>query len=345
MKQNVIEIAVSPESAAEQEAQAGVMYEHNATAVRFVIDEAYVQSGYRYYVEFVTVNGVSRTAYLNPEAGKLEVSLPLEVTSQMTALCILNIVQIAENGKTELLVKASRVRLYFSVLENTDKQIDADHAFSVNTLLEAIEKGTFKGDKGDRGERGPKGDKGDKGDPGVPVDAKVTETSPNPVSSAGLYSFVGGRTERLIAELTVGPEGYPGEYIVAEDVNGKAFSLQSVRIYGKLIYEPGENPIRLRIRTNQGSRFLARINDVKEKGEVCFFCHAYNAKDFMTASETIYGKGGQGIEVHEVHPTICTTYTKPMENFYIGIYYSNEYMNWLPLKEGSKIVITGVDEH
>lgn len=343
MKQNVIEIAVSPESAAEQEAQAGVMYEHNATAVRFVIDEAYVQSGYRYYVEFVTVNGVSRTAYLTPEAGKLEVSLPLEVTSQMTALCVLNIVQIAENGKTELLVKAARVRLYFSVLENTDKQIDADHAFSVNTLLEAIEKGTFKGDKGDRGERGPKGDKGEKGDPGVPVDTQVTETSPNPVSSAGLYSFVGGKTEHLVAELTVGPDGYPGEYYVNRDVNGKAFSLQSVRIYGKILYDSGKTPINLRVRTDLGQRFLMRINDLSMDGNVCFFCHAYNLADFMTASEVVYGAGGQGTEEHQCQQTICTTYSKPMQNFHIGMYRNNEYMNWMPLKEGSKIVITGVD--
>lgn len=343
MKQNVIEIAVSPESAAEQEAQAGVMYEHNATAVRFVIDETYVQSGYRYYVEFVTVNGVSRTAYLTPEAGKLEVSLPLEVTSQMTALCVLNIVQIAENGKTELLVKASRVRLYFSTLENTDKQIDADHAFSVNTLLEAIEKGTFKGDKGDKGERGPKGDKGDKGDPGVSVDTEVTETSPNPVSSAGIHSFVNSKRERLIAELTVGPEGYPNEFYVDKDMNGEAFSLQSIRIYAKLLYDSGDTPINLRIRSDKGNRFFAYINNLNGKGELYLFCHSYNAEGFMTATEMIYGDGGQGGFEQKWYKTISTAYSKVIANVHVGIHYFNEDVAWVTLKEGSKIVITGVD--
>lgn len=343
MKQNVIEIAVSPESAAEQEAQAGVMYEHNATAVRFVIDEAYVQSGYRYYVEFVTVNGVSRTAYLTPEAGKLEVSLPLEVTSQMTALCVLNIVQIAENGKTEFLVKASRVRLYFSVLENTDKQIDADHAFSVNTLLEAIEKGTFKGDKGDKGERGPKGDKGDKGDPGVPVDAKVTESSQNPVSSAGIYSFVRGKTEHLIAEFTVGPEGFPDEYFVTADVNGKAFSLQSVNIYAKLLYEPEEEAVNLRVKTNNGSRYLALVYKLKATGECSLHCSAHNAAGFMTASETIYGVSGQGVDEQNRTQTICTRYTKPITDVRVGMYHGVSNTDHVPFKEGTKIVITGVD--
>lgn len=342
MKQNVIEIAVSPESAAEQEAQAGIMYEHNATAIRFVIDAAYLQSGYRYYVEFVTVNGVSRTAYLTPEAGKLEVSLPLEVTSQMTALCVLNIVQIAENGKTELLVKASRVRLYFSVLENTDKQIDADHAFSVNTLLEAIEKGTFKGDRGDQGERGPKGDKGEKGDPGIPVDAKVTETSPNPVSSAGIYSFVHGKTEHLIAEFTVGPEGFPDEYIVAKDMNGNPFSLQSVNVFAKLLYESDDDRVNLRVKTDEGLRYLAHIV-LPPSDELSFGCRAYNAEEFMTVAETVYGTSGQGTDEQKHSQEICTTYTKPITNVRVGLYHDLSNLDHVPLKEGTKIVIMGVD--
>lgn len=154
MKQNIIEVAVSaaPETPTDT-LQGGKMYEHNATALCFVLEEELVSPEYRYYAEFVTVSGVARTAYITPDnARKITVALPAEITSQMTALCVLNIVKIAENGKTEQLIKAKTVRLYFSSLENTDKLIDENYAFSVNQLLEAIQKNTFKGDKGDKGD-------------------------------------------------------------------------------------------------------------------------------------------------------------------------------------------------
>lgn len=70
----------------------------------------------------------------------------------MTALAILNIVAFSENGKTEQLIKSQTVRLYFSNLENTEKTLCENYAFSVNQLLEAIQNGTFKGEKGDKGE-------------------------------------------------------------------------------------------------------------------------------------------------------------------------------------------------
>lgn len=347
MNQKIIEIKVTPDSTLQQEAKAGVMYEHNATAICFSIDDVFLQPDYRYYLEFVTVSGVSRTAYLTPEAGgRLQVSLPLEVTSQMTALCVLNIVQIAENGKTEQLVRACRVRLYFSSLENTDKQIDADHAFSVNTLLEAIEKGTFKGDKGDRGEKGLKGDKGDKGDPGVPVDKEVTKTSENPVSSAGIYSFVSGKTEHLIADLTVGPEGLPVGFEVNQDMDGKSFSLQSVNIYAHLLYEEESGAVTLRIRTDRGLRYLAYIPNLSlAKGELYCHCRAYNAEDFMTTAETIYGIGGQGIANQNLHQTICTTHSKRIKDVLVGLFHGSSASDSLTLLEGSRIVITGVDAY
>lgn len=154
MKQNILQIAVSaaPETA-EDTLSAGKMYEHNATALVFTLEESLVLPEYRYYVEFVTVSGTARTEYLTPDAqNQITVDLPVDITSQMTALCVFNIVQIAENGKTEQVIKAKTVRLYFSALENTDRLIDENHAFSVNQLLEAIQKNTFKGDKGDKGD-------------------------------------------------------------------------------------------------------------------------------------------------------------------------------------------------
>lgn len=154
MKQNIVEIQV-PEglSEAPEEARGGVMYEHNATALRFLLDPVYIQPEYRYYLEFVTVNGVNRTDYLTPdEKNAIEFSIPADITSQMTALCCLNIVSVNEAGKTEQLIKSKSVNLYFSVFENTEKKLNADYAFSVNALLEAIKNGTFKGDKGDKGD-------------------------------------------------------------------------------------------------------------------------------------------------------------------------------------------------
>lgn len=154
MKQNVLKIEVTAAPEVQTDAlQAGKMYEHNATALCFVLDELLVSSEYRCYAEFVTVSGTARTEYLIPDAqNQITVELPVEVTSQMTALCVFNIVKISENGKTEQVIKAKTVRLYFSSLENTDRLIDENHTFSVNQLLEAIRQNTFKGEKGDKGD-------------------------------------------------------------------------------------------------------------------------------------------------------------------------------------------------
>lgn len=154
MKQNLLQIAVTAATDTPEETlSAGKMYEHNATALVFTLEESLVLPEYRYYAEFVTVSGTARTAYLTPDAqNQITVELPVEVTAQMTALCVFNIVQIAENGKTEQVIKAKTVRLYFSALENTDRLIDENHSFSVNQLLEAIRQNTFKGEKGDKGD-------------------------------------------------------------------------------------------------------------------------------------------------------------------------------------------------
>lgn len=154
MKQNILEIPIPeiPEAEA-SEAQAGVMYEHNATALRFLLPEALCLPEYRYYAEFVTVSGVARTDYLEPNAEQeIFLPLPLEITAQMTALCVFQVVKIGENGKTEQKITAKTVRLYFSPLENTEKLLNADYAFSVNALLEAIRKNTFRGEKGEKGD-------------------------------------------------------------------------------------------------------------------------------------------------------------------------------------------------
>ena len=84
MKQNIVEIQV-PEglSEAPQETAGGVMYEHNATALRFLLDPVYISPEYRYYLEFVTVNGVNRTDYLTPdEENAIEFSIPADIRKE-----------------------------------------------------------------------------------------------------------------------------------------------------------------------------------------------------------------------------------------------------------------------
>ena len=49
MKQNIVEIQVPAGlSEAPEDAQGGVMYEHNATALRFLLDPVYIAPEYRY---------------------------------------------------------------------------------------------------------------------------------------------------------------------------------------------------------------------------------------------------------------------------------------------------------
>lgn len=148
MKQNIIRIEVAPTLPdSPTAADGGTMFEHNASALCFSLDAAYIAPDYRYYLEFITVKGIMRTEYLMPnEQREILFALPLEITSQMAAKACLNIVKMNTDGVTEQLIKAATVQLYFSPLQNTEKQLDANYAFSVNALLEAIKNGTFKGD-------------------------------------------------------------------------------------------------------------------------------------------------------------------------------------------------------
>lgn len=156
MKQNILHLDVKPDLLEEPvEACAGVMFEHNATALCFHLDPAYQSPDYKYYLEFVTVHGVMRTDFLEPNLqNEIVFSIPQEVTGQITALAVLNIMASDANGKASQLIKSKTVRLYFSNLENTDKILCENYAFSVNQLLEAIKNGTFKGAQGEPGPMG-----------------------------------------------------------------------------------------------------------------------------------------------------------------------------------------------
>lgn len=343
MKQNILQVAVTAAlDTPEETLSAGKMYEHNATAICFTLEESLVLPEYRYYAEFVTASGTARTAYLTLDAhNQITVDLPMEVTAQMTALCVFNIVQIAENGKTEQVIKAKTVRLYFSSLENTDRLIDENHAFSVNQLLEAIHAGVFRGEQGIQGEKGDKGDKGEKGDPAVPVDATVTASSENPVSSAGIHSFVNGRTERFITSLQIGDTELPEEIFITADANGNSLRLRSFKIFADLKYDSTITKVTLRIRTNNGMRYLALINEIQANGELLFFHTADTESGILSVGQTTYGKGGQGIAETARHQTICTTLTTPFTDIRFSVH--SDAHGKEPLLGGSKIVIYGVD--
>lgn len=213
MKQTVLNIAVTAAPETDGEAlSAGTMYEHNATAVCFQMDASLVLPKYRYYVEFVTVSGTARTEYLTPDKqNRITVELPVEITAQMTALCVLNVVKIAENGKTEQVIKAKTARLYFSSLENTDRLIDENHTFSVNQLLEAIRQNTFKGEKGE------------KGDAYLLTEADRTEIAAQmnealyglplemEYSLAGSTPLSGAQQNAVVTKLTVSPTVYSAD--------------------------------------------------------------------------------------------------------------------------------------
>lgn len=344
MKQNIIDVAVTAVAEdATDTLQVGKMYEHNATALRFVLEEALISSEYRYYTEFVTVHGVARTAYVTPDSNRqITVELPVEITSQMTALCVLNIVKIAENGKTEQVIKAKSVRLYFSALENTDRLLDANHTFSVNQLLEAIQAGTFKGERGPQGIRGVKGDKGDKGEPAVPVDSTVTAASANPVASSGIFSFVTGKTERLIASVELGQDETPNEIFITKDMDGKPFALRSLKIFAKLVYDAKVTPICLRIRTDSGVRYLTHQPDITADGTLYFFHTAETVSNILAVGQTVCGIGGQGVDTSDRTQHICTRKCTPFTDIRFAVY-ERDATTRLPLLAGTKVMIYGTD--
>ena len=83
--------------------------------------------------------------------------MPASVTKYGTAECCLNAVKIDENGITTEVMKPKNVILYFNTLADADGALLSDYDFSVNTMLENIKNGVFKGEKGDKGDNGKDG--------------------------------------------------------------------------------------------------------------------------------------------------------------------------------------------
>ena len=166
MEKRIISIDVHPENQNEYTENAGVMWEHNATELQFNLDAAYI-GDYRYYIEYRSIMGTKvRTDYLdlNETDGNVNYLIPVDMSSLKAVEGYFNIVQIDEDGNTAQVIKAKKFCLTFDFSPDTDNSLAKVNEFSINTLLEAIRTGTFKGDKGDRGEKGETGTKGDQGD-------------------------------------------------------------------------------------------------------------------------------------------------------------------------------------
>ena len=334
MKQNIVEIQVPAGlSEAPEEAQGGVMYEHNATALRFVLDPVYIAPEYRYYLEFVTVNGVNRTEYLTPdEENAIEFSIPADITSQMTALCCLNVVAVNEAGKTEQLIKSKSVNLYFSVFENTEKKLAADYAFSVNALLEAIKNGTFKGEKGDPGE---------KGDAGVSVDETVTDDSQNPVSSAGLYSFVQQARERKVIDYQVPANETVSNIVFDRDLDNNPLALSNMTIYARLLFEPKSDKAILRVSSNFGMQYLLHTEIDASDWMVDMVIKATSSR-LLVASIAHFGLATQGDDDCFTKSGIALGNGGGVRQFEITLT-DAESGELLPILESTEILVTGTN--
>lgn len=132
----------------------GVNGEHNAVVLKFVLDAAFT-SDYKYYLEFTLPNAKSfRTGYLelNSADNSLEFSVPASLTGMGCVDCCLNAANVDTSGITNQLIKPKSLTLLFSPLYNANGEILSEYDFSINTLLENIKNGAFKGEKGDKGE-------------------------------------------------------------------------------------------------------------------------------------------------------------------------------------------------
>lgn len=139
---------------------AGNSAEHNATTLKFILESTFTDE-FKYYLDFVLPNGkILRTDYLpldKNDENSVSFDVPASVTKYGTAECCLNAVKIDENGITTEVMKPKNVILYFNTLADADGALLSDYDFSVNTMLENIKNGVFKGEKGDKGDNGKDG--------------------------------------------------------------------------------------------------------------------------------------------------------------------------------------------
>jgi hypothetical protein len=356
---------------------AGIMYEHNATDLVFEIAQEYISDSYRYYIDFVLPTGTVRTQYLTPdENNKISFTLPASLTRSMNMLCYFNVVEInADTYETEKLIKAKEVKLCFSVIASADDNLREEYDFSVNSLLEAVKNGDFKGDKGDKGdtgekgeqgikgdtgeqgpkgEQGEKGEKGDKGDPGekgekgdkgedgTTVDPSVSENSDNAVSSSGVYDFVKKNTGRVIFSAEVADGETVDEYIINKDLDGKAFSLKGLKIFLVAKCATDVENMTVKLRTDYGERYLAHLYKVANTGSLFIFCDTDAENGYFTHSRVSYGTGGQGTTASTAASVISSAKNIYINNLFVGFFELNGSTH-IPFTAGTKILVVGED--
>ncbi len=180
MENKIISIDITPDSQGEINENAGVMWEHNATTLKFNIAPEY-SGDYRYYIEYRSLIGTKiRTEYLSleTETGTITYNIPITMTSLGGVECYFNIISIDEDGNTVQVVKPRNFCLTFEYSPDTDNSIARENDFSINALLEAIRLGTFKGDS-------------------ITVDSKMSRESENPVQNKVIMAYI----DRLITDV------------------------------------------------------------------------------------------------------------------------------------------------
>lgn len=180
MENKIISIDISPDSQGEINENAGVMWEHNATTLKFNISPEYA-GDYRYYIEYRSLLGTKvRTEYLtlDTETNTVSYTVPVTMTCLGGAECYFNIISIDEDGNTVQVIKPRKFCLTFDYAPDTDSSLARANDFSVNALLEAIRLGTFKGDS-------------------ITVDTKMSKDSENPVQNKVISAYI----ESLVKEM------------------------------------------------------------------------------------------------------------------------------------------------
>ncbi len=180
MGKKIISIDITPDIQGEINENAGVMWEHNATTLKFNIVPDYI-GDYRYYIEYRSLMGTKvRTEYLtlDTETNTITYDIPVTMTCLKGVECYFNIISIDGDGNTVQVVKPRKFCLTFEYSPDTDNSIARENDFSINALLEAIRLGTFKGDS-------------------ITVDSKMSRESENPVQNKVIMAYI----DRLITDV------------------------------------------------------------------------------------------------------------------------------------------------